>query len=252
MLKTKKIGLFIDSENMPHNAIKQIIDKIQLLGNLNIKKAYGDFKVPGFSEKWNKASSDYELKLIQSNRSSSGKSSTDMAMAIDIMDTLHKNSVDVYCITSGDSDFLPLVNRIKNAGKTVIVCAVEGQTNRAMMTGSHLSFYIELKSEKEKSETKKTSVLPEKNNHPISIPVQIYTDNKFPLTTIKEKIEVIIESKKDKISNNKLDMTFISGTFGNRYPGLKYKEYGCKNFSSLMSLLKYKTLMENDKIYIVF
>lgn len=250
MLKTKKIGLFIDSENMPHNAIQQIIDKIQLLGNLSIKKAYGDFKIPGFSEKWNKASSEHELKLIQSNRSSSGKSSTDMAMAIDIMDTLHKNSVDVYCITSGDSDFLPLVNRIKNAGKTVIVCAVEGQTNKAMMTESHLSFYIELKSEK--SELKKPPVLPKSNKPSVSIPVQIYTDNKFPLNTIKEKIEVIIESKKDKISDNKLDMTFISGTFGNRYPGLKYKEYGCKNFSSLMSLLKYKTLMENDKVYIVF
>lgn len=269
MLKTKKIGMFIDSENIPHNAVEQVINQVEALGNTIIKKAYGDFTVPFFSEQWSKVNKDFKVKLIQSNRSSSGKSSTDMAMAIDIMDTLYENSIDVYCITSGDSDFLPLVNRIKKAGKTVVVCAVEGHTNKAMITEAHFAFYVNLKeTKKEKSEVKiSETIKPTKS--PVRTPVKSQnsthtsptflksslresTQEKLSLNYIKEKIEKIINMKKDKVCDNKLDLTFVSGTFGNHHPGLKYKEYGCSNFLSLMRLLKYKTEMDsNNKVYIL-
>ena len=63
---------------------------------------------------------EYGITHIQCYSYVPDKNTADMVLAVDAMDQLYKNGVDVFCIVSSDSDFAPLVNKIIEEGRTVI------------------------------------------------------------------------------------------------------------------------------------
>ena len=116
----KKIALFIDCENISHKHIENIIEELASYGEVNIRKAYGDWKHQTLNG-WNDKLFDYSLEPIHQPPYTTTKNATDIKMTVDIMKVMCQNSsIDYVALATSDSDFTPLVTEIKSQGIQVI------------------------------------------------------------------------------------------------------------------------------------
>lgn len=120
MEKNKNIALFIDCENISYKHIETIISELANYGEVNIRRAYGDWTNPSLG-KWNAELFNYSLEPIHQPPYTTGKNASDIKMTIDIMKILcmHKH-IDYIALATSDSDFTPLVTEIKSQGIQVI------------------------------------------------------------------------------------------------------------------------------------
>ena len=88
------------------------------LGQVNIRRAYGNWAKPALAN-WNKITHRFGLQPMQQFDLTKGKNATDMAMTIDAIDLLYDGKVDGFGIMSSDSDFTPLVTRLRQDGLIV-------------------------------------------------------------------------------------------------------------------------------------
>jgi hypothetical protein len=114
----KNIALLIDADNASHVGIDPVLTVLAELGQVNIRRAYGNWAKPALA-KWNQISHRYGLQAMQQFDLTKGKNATDMAMTIDAVDLLYRGKVDGFGIMSSDSDFTPLVTRLRQDGLLV-------------------------------------------------------------------------------------------------------------------------------------
>ena len=114
----KNIALLIDADNASHNGIDPVLTVLAELGQVNIRRAYGNWAKPALAG-WNKISHRYGLQPVQQFDLTKGKNATDIAMTIDAIDLLNAGKVDGFGIMSSDSDFTPLVTRLRQDGLLV-------------------------------------------------------------------------------------------------------------------------------------
>ena len=114
----KNIALLIDADNASHAGIDPVLTVLAELGQVNIRRAYGNWAKPALS-KWNQITHRYGLQPMQQFDLTKGKNATDMAMTIDAIDLLYDGKVDGFGIMSSDSDFTPLVTRLRQDGLIV-------------------------------------------------------------------------------------------------------------------------------------
>jgi hypothetical protein len=114
----KNIALLIDADNASHAGIDPVLTVLAELGQVNIRRAYGNWAKPALA-KWNQITHRYGLQPIQQFDLTKGKNATDMAMTIDAVDLLYGGKVDGFGIMSSDSDFTPLVTRLRQDGLIV-------------------------------------------------------------------------------------------------------------------------------------
>jgi len=112
------IALLIDADNASHAGIDPVLTALAELGQVNIRRAYGNWAKPALSN-WSKITHRYGLQPIQQFDLTKGKNATDMAMTIDAIDLLYRGKVDGFGIMSSDSDFTPLVSRLRQDGLLV-------------------------------------------------------------------------------------------------------------------------------------
>jgi uncharacterized protein (TIGR00288 family) len=131
------MAVFLDLENIAlgaHDAqfpafdINKVIERLLLKGHIVVKKAYCDFdRYKSFRRGLHEAA--FELIEIPHVRQS-GKNSADIRMVVDALDFCYnKGHVDTFVIISGDSDFSPLVSKLRENGKTVIGVGVKESTS---------------------------------------------------------------------------------------------------------------------------
>jgi uncharacterized protein (TIGR00288 family) len=113
-----QIAVLIDFENVGLNQIQGLFDALSDIGRIIIKKAYAD---------WSKSKAPREklfelgIEPILIYRSTkSGKNSSDIRLTIDATELLFQSTVDTFVIVSSDTDFVPLINKLRSAGKVVI------------------------------------------------------------------------------------------------------------------------------------
>ncbi len=114
----KNIALLIDADNASHHGIDPVLTVLAELGQVNIRRAYGNWAKPALAN-WNKISHRYGLQPVQQFDLTKGKNATDIAMTIDAIDLLNAGKVDGFGIMSSDSDFTPLVTRLRQDGLIV-------------------------------------------------------------------------------------------------------------------------------------
>ena len=114
----KNIALLIDADNASHAGIDPVLTVLAELGQVNIRRAYGNWAKPALA-KWSQITHRYGLQPIQQFDLTKGKNATDMAMTIDAVDLLYRGKVDGFGIMSSDSDFTPLVTRLRQDGLVV-------------------------------------------------------------------------------------------------------------------------------------
>jgi len=115
MSELKNIALLIDADNTTPEGIDPVLTVMAELGQVNIRRAYGNFAKDNLS-RWDKITNKFGIRPQQQFDVSKGKNATDMAMTIDAIDLLYQGKVDGFGIMTSDSDFTPLVTRLRQDG----------------------------------------------------------------------------------------------------------------------------------------
>ncbi len=137
----RQLAVLIDFENTGLNSIQWLFDQVSDIGRIIVKKAYADWSVEA-----NKRDQLLELGIepVHLFRSSGGgKNSSDIRLAIDAIELLYLSPVDTFIIVSSDSDFVPLVSKLRSAGKTVIGAGREAVVSRTLVRSCDRYFYLE-------------------------------------------------------------------------------------------------------------
>ena len=158
------LALFCDFENIALGVrdakyakfdIRRVLERLLVKGPIVVKKAYCDWdRYKEFKEQMHEAA--FELIEIPHLRQS-GKNSADIRMVVDALDLCYtKAHVDTFVIISGDSDFSPLVSKLRENAKTVIGVGVKNSTSDLLIRNcDEFIFYDDLVREQENSRRKR-------------------------------------------------------------------------------------------------
>jgi uncharacterized protein (TIGR00288 family) len=147
------LALFCDFENValgvrdakiPKFDIRLVLERLLLKGSIVVKKAYCDWdRYKEFKATMHEAA--FELIEIPHARQS-GKNSADIRMVVDALDLCYtKEHIDTFVIISGDSDFSPLVSKLRENAKMVIGVGVKNSTSDLLMNNcDEFIFYDDL------------------------------------------------------------------------------------------------------------
>ncbi|MDP1897764.1 MAG: NYN domain-containing protein, partial [Sulfurimicrobium sp.] len=145
-------------------------------GVINIRRAYGNWKNPGLRA-WESVLHDYAIQPIQQFAYTKGKNATDSAMIIDAMDLLYTQKLDGFCLASSDSDFTPLVMRIRANGLKVLGFG-EQKTPDPFVNACSKFLYLEHLGN---PESVQTNALPEKQE-----PSLLLSNSSATISPVKE------------------------------------------------------------------
>src|SRR5512137_2193316 len=153
------MAVFFDLENIARGTreahhsrfeIKKVLERLLLKGHIVVKKAYCDFdRYKEFKRDLHESA--FELIEIPHVRQS-GKNSADIRMVVDALDLCYtKAHVDSFVIISGDSDFSPLVSKLRENAKTVVGVGVKDSTSDLLSANcDEFIFYDDLVREQPK------------------------------------------------------------------------------------------------------
>jgi uncharacterized protein (TIGR00288 family) len=165
----RKLALFIDFENIARCIkdaqykafeIKLVLERLVEKGKVMVKRAYADWnRYTDYKRPFHEAA--IELIDIPQSRYS-GKNSADIRMVVDAMDLAHRNEhIDTFAIVSGDSDFSPLVSKLRENDKYVIGLGVKNSSSELLVGNcDEFIFYEDLTRDARRQTTLKG--LPEK------------------------------------------------------------------------------------------
>jgi uncharacterized protein (TIGR00288 family) len=157
---TQNMAVFCDFENVALGVrdakyarfdMKKVLERLLLKGNIVVKKAYADWeRYKQFKAGMHEAS--FELIEIPHVRQS-GKNSADIRMVVDALDLCYtKHHVDIFVVVSGDSDFSPLVSKLRENNKVVIGVGVKKSTSDLLIANcDEFIYYDDLVREEEKA-----------------------------------------------------------------------------------------------------
>ncbi len=128
----RNIALLIDADNVDPAGIDPVLTVLAELGQVNIRRAYGNWAKDAL-KRWAQITNHYGIRPHQQFDLTRGKNATDMAMTIDAIDLLYQGKVDGFGIMSSDSDFTPLVSRLRQDGLPVY-CFGDAKTPEALRT----------------------------------------------------------------------------------------------------------------------
>jgi uncharacterized LabA/DUF88 family protein len=158
------MALFCDFENVALGVrdaayekfdIKRVLERLLLKGSIVVKKAYCDWdRYKGFKATMHEA--NFELIEIPHVRQS-GKNSADIRLVVDALDLCYtKSHVNTFVIISGDSDFSPLVSKLRENAKQVIGVGVKQSTSDLLIANcDEFIFYDDLVREDRRAQAKK-------------------------------------------------------------------------------------------------
>src|SRR5471032_2215783 len=151
----ENVALGVRDANYDKFDIKPVLERLLLKGSIVVKKAYCDWdRYKAFKAPMHEA--NFELIEIPYVRQS-GKNSADIRMVVDALDLCYtKSHVDTFVIISGDSDFSPLVSKLRDNNKKVIGVGVKNSTSDLLIANcDEFIYYDDLAREKAKKQSRK-------------------------------------------------------------------------------------------------
>ncbi len=164
--QTCNMAIFADFENVAIGAekakyerfdISKVIERILVKGSVVVRKAYCDW---GRYEKFKRAMHEANFELIDiPHVRQSGKNSADIRMVVDALDLCYtKPHIDTFVVISGDSDFSPLVSKLRENNKDVIGVGVKQSTSDLFVSNcDEFIFYDDLVRKKESAKSRQTA-----------------------------------------------------------------------------------------------
>jgi uncharacterized protein (TIGR00288 family) len=151
----ENVALGVRDANYEKFDIEKVLERLLLKGNIVVKKAYCDWeRYKAFQAPMHEAS--FELIEIPHVRQS-GKNSADIRLVVDALDLCYtKSHVDTFVIISGDSDFSPLVSKLRENAKIVIGVGVKNSSSDLLIANcDEFIYYDDLVRQKRKAPAKK-------------------------------------------------------------------------------------------------
>lgn len=137
-----RLALLIDADNVRAAFLPIIIREASALGTITVKRVYGHFASAAMNA-WQPIVHEYALTPVHVPPAATGKNATDMKLAIEAMDLLHRGQIEGFCIASSDSDFTTLASRIREDGVTVYGFG-EQKASKAYVRSCDRFFYCDL------------------------------------------------------------------------------------------------------------
>ena len=238
------MAVFLDLENIalgahdahyPPFSIQKVLERLLLKGHIVVKKAYCDFdRYKTFKRDLHEAA--FELIEIPHLRMS-GKNSADIRMVVDALDLCYtKSHVDTFVIISGDSDFSPLVSKLRENDKTVIGVGVKNSTSDLLIANcDEFIFYDDLVREKparKRAPPKKSAPKSEASAEPADAPKKSDDDRK------QEALDLILETIEalgtERGEDGKIWGSMVKQALKRRKPGFNEPYYGFRSFNALL------------------
>jgi len=146
----QRLAVFIDFENIalglkessPKFDVRRLLDRLLEKGKVIVKVAYADWsRFRAYTQDLH----EHGIELIEiPRRATTGKNSADIRLVVDAMDlSWSKEHIDTFVIVSGDSDFSPLVAKLKENGKHVIGLGMKASTSPLLANGCDEFIYYE-------------------------------------------------------------------------------------------------------------
>ena len=238
------LALFCDFENVALGVrdakyakfnIKLVLERLLLKGSIVAKKAYCDWdRYKTFKAVMHEAA--FELIEIPHTRQS-GKNSADIRMVVDALDLCYtKEHIDTFVIISGDSDFSPLVSKLRENAKTVIGIGVKNSTSDLLIANcDEFIYYDDLVREKP---ARKQKAAP---NKPASAKTKGTAKTKRAdkdTDRSQEGIDIVLETAEalygERRDIEQLWGSMVKQTLKRRHPGFNESFYGFRSFSDLL------------------
>jgi uncharacterized protein (TIGR00288 family) len=248
---TSNLAVFCDFENIAIGAresnyanfdITKVVERLLLKGNIVVKKAYCDW---GYYKEYKPAMHEAAFELIEiPHRRQTGKNSADIRMVVDALDLCYtKPHVDTFVVLSGDSDFSPLVSKLRENNKMVIGVGLKNSTSDLLTSNcDEFIYYDDLVRRHEKS-TRARKKKPARKKPA----VRGATANKDE-ERLQEALDLIVETF-DMLVDERGDEENIWGSMvkqaiKRRKPGFDESYYGFRAFSQLLEEAQKQGLVE--------
>lgn len=239
-INTRNLALFCDFENVALGVrdaryeafdIQKVLERLLLKGNIVVRKAYCDW---GRYREFKAAMHEAAFELIDiPHVRQSGKNSADIRMVVDALDLCYtKGHVDTFVIISGDSDFSPLVSKLRENNKTVIGVGVKSSTSDLLMANcDEFIFYDDLiRNQKKKAEGRSRKAAKKKATKKTTAKaVDDKAQEAFDL--VLETTEALFE---DREAEEKVWGSMVKQALKRRKPGFSESYHGFKSFNHLL------------------
>ncbi len=234
----ENVALGVRDAKIPKFDMKLVLERLLLKGSIVVKKAYCDWdRYKKFKPTMHEAA--FELIEIPHTRQS-GKNSADIRMVVDALDLCYtKEHIDTFVIISGDSDFSPLVSKLRENAKTVIGVGVKNSTSDLLMNNcDEFIFYDDLvlasastKSRQRRPARKKaaTEKKPAKKTPGPDEADQDADGRDEAIDLVLETAEALFAERGDPVWGS-----MIKQTLKRRRPGFNETFFGFRSFSDLL------------------
>ena len=228
-LDLENIALGARDANIPSFDIRTVLERLLLKGHIVVKKAYCDFeRYKEFKRGLHEAA--FELIEIPHVRQS-GKNSADIRMVVDALDLCYtKAHVDTFAIISGDSDFSPLVSKLRENAKTVIGLGVRNSTSDLFINNcDEFIYYDDLVIKKPGATRRRPADSSAAGTSAETTKARDLTEG---LHRVVETLEAIAEERGE---NEPIWASMIKQTIKRQHPGFNERTYGFRSFNDLLS-----------------
>ncbi len=232
-----KVAVFIDFENLALGAkdtpqgtfeIQLVLKRLLEKGRLVYKRAYSDWSR---YRNYTRAFHENGIELIDIPQTKiSGKNSADIRMVVDALDLCYaKQHIDVFALVSGDSDFSPLVSKLKENDKRVVGCGIKSSTSDLLISNcDEFIYYDDLarvagRKQKSRSRSSKKS------------------DSRDELMDQLSAIVTSLESDYDPLWGS-----LVKQTLRRVHPGFTESFYDFKSFSDLLKEAEKRKVIRLD------
>jgi uncharacterized protein (TIGR00288 family) len=260
------MAVFLDLENIalgardakyPSFDIEKVLERLLLKGHIVVKKAYCDFdRYKDFKRGLHEAA--FELIEIPHVRQS-GKNSADIRMVVDALDLCYtKGHVDTFVILSGDSDFSPLVSKLRENAKTVIGVGVKNSTSDLFINNCDEFIYYDDLVRREPSKARRRTATAARPSAVSAVSAAsavsagsavsadavpgvsaetVLAENKGP--DLNDALELIVETlealAEERGGSEPIWGSMIKQAIKRRHPGFNERAYGFRSFNDLLA-----------------
>jgi uncharacterized protein (TIGR00288 family) len=246
---TRNMAVFCDFENVALGVrdakyadfdIDKVLQRLLLKGNIVVKKAYCDWeRYRDFKKDMHEAA--FELIEIPHVRMS-GKNSADIRMVVDALDLCYtKEHVDTFVIVSGDSDFSPLVSKLRENNKIVIGVGVKKSTSDLLMANcDEFIFYDDLVREKAKKQSRRKKPAHTEAGGAPKVPPAEVDRTQEALDLVMETVEALFA---ERSAEEKIWGSMVKQALKRRAPGFNESYYGFRSFGKLLEEAQGRALL---------
>ena len=251
------MAVFADFENVAIGAdqakyakfdINKVLERILVKGNIVVRKAYCDWNR---YNKFKRGMHEANFELIDiPHLSQSGKNSADIRMVVDALDLCYtKPHIDAFVIVSGDSDFSPLVSKLRENNKIVIGVGVKQSTSDLFVANcDEFIFYDDLVRKKPKqkkaapAKKKTASRKTASKSSPAKPATQDVTERREKAITLTaETVETLIE---ERGAGESIWGSMVKQAIKRRDPGFNEGYHGFSGFNALLEEVRDRGLIE--------